>query len=124
MKSKNEHISVWILEQERQKDKENLLKEIARKSMAEEAEAKNHCCKCKQTFAEPKLVQFYACPHCLSKIEDEAKTSCQHWLGFLSQKDSKESVPQECVECCKVLDCMLTQYQNSTSAVSQIKKWY
>jgi hypothetical protein len=124
MKTKNEHITLWILEQDRQKNQEKLLKEKTRKSQMDDAEGKNHCRKCKKTFNEPKIVQYCACPHCLNKIEEEAKTGCQHWFGFLSQKDNKDTVPQECVECDKVLECMLSQHQNSASAVSQIKKWY
>jgi len=124
MKTKNEDINSWILDKDRQKNQENLLKEKTRKSQMDHAEGKNLCRKCKKTFNEPKLVQYYVCPHCLNKIEEEAKTGCQHWLGFLSQKNNKDSVPHECVECDKVLECMLSQYHNSRSAVSQIKKWY
>lgn len=125
MKAKNEHINLWILDQDRQRNQEKLLKDMALKLERDDG-GKNHCRKCKKTFSEPKLIQYYACPHCLNKIEEEeeAKTGCQHWYGFLSQKDNKDSVPQECVECDKVLECMLSQYHNSTTAVDQIKKWY
>ncbi|HTY75340.1 MAG TPA: hypothetical protein VMD05_07235 [Candidatus Nanoarchaeia archaeon] len=124
MKAKNENITLWILEQDRQRNEEKLLKEMALKAQKNNAQGKNHCRKCKKNFAEPKLVQYYACPHCLNKMEEEAETGCQHWLGFLGQKDNKESVPPECVECDKVLECMLNQIHSSQNAVSQIKKWY
>ena len=123
MESKNDSIFLWMLEQERQKNRGRVLEEKARKSQMHAGEKKNHCFKCKKTFDKPKLVQYYACPHCLSKLEEKGKTGCQYWFGFLSQKDKSESIPQECVECEKVMDCMLNRYYES-GAVSEIKKWY
>jgi hypothetical protein len=119
---KKESIHLWIIEQERQKNHGQMLEEKTHKSMKNSAEKKNHCLKCKKFFDEPKLVQYFACPHCLDKIE-EAKKGCQNWFGFLSQKDKNESIPQECVECEKVMDCMLNR-QYDSGAVSEIKKWY
>ncbi|XHH09545.1 MAG: hypothetical protein ACFCUE_02645 [Candidatus Bathyarchaeia archaeon] len=119
MKVKDEHISTWILENIREEDRARARKEKARLPQEE----KHRCSKCKKGFAEPKLIQYYACPHCESKFEPEEKKSCQHWLGFLAQKDSSESIPPECVACDKVLDCMLGS-KTTTNAVSQIKKWY
>lgn len=87
-------------------------------------EEKNYCSKCGKTFDKPKIVQYYVCPHCESKIEEKKETGCQLWFGYLSQKDKGQSVPQECVECEKVVECMLNQYHGSTSAVKEIKKWY
>jgi len=121
-KSKNENIILWILEQERQKNKTQTQEEKARKTQENSIKKKNHCSKCKNIFNEPKLVQYFACPHCLNKLEEEKK-GCQHWFGFLCQKDKKESVPPECVECEKVIDCMLNP-QYDSRAVSEIKKWY
>jgi hypothetical protein len=115
-------IFLWILEQERQKNHGHMLKEKAYKSLLNIDEKKNHCLKCKKIFNEPKLIQYYACPHCLNKLEEE-KTGCQNWFGFLSQKDKNESIPQECVECEKVMDCMLNR-QYDSGPVSEIKKWY
>ena len=123
MKNNNERISLWILEQERQKNLEKE-KNAAHKSQPNAVKEKNLCLKCRKTFEEPKLVQYFACPHCLSKVEEKGKTGCQHWFGFLSQKDKNESVPLECVECEKVMDCMLNQYYDSKDAVSEIEKWY
>jgi hypothetical protein len=123
VKSKNENMKLWLLELERQKDRERAFKETNRKSQLQAAEEKSYCSKCKESFAEPKLIQYYACPHCLNKIEEEAKTGCQQWFGYLSQKDKTEGVPKECVECQKVLECMLNQ-DSSAVAVSEIKKWY
>ena len=120
MKDKNEHISSWILEQMREEDRARVRKEKEARELPEE---KHRCSKCKKGFAEPKLIQYFACPHCDSKYEQEVAKSCQHWFGFLAQKESKQLIPSECVECIKVLDCMLGN-QTTENAVSQIKKWY
>ncbi len=116
-----EHIKLWILEQERQKDRANALKKKTQKSREDDLEDKNHCSKCKKGFQEPKLV--YVCPHCLNAIEKETKTGCRYWFGYLYQKDRTESVPQECVECAKVMECMLSE-EHSQIAVTEISKWY
>jgi DNA-directed RNA polymerase subunit RPC12/RpoP len=121
---KDESIFLWILEQDRQKNRERVLEEMIRKSQMQTIERKNHCSKCKKTFDKPKLIQYYACPHCLNRLEEKVKTGCQYWFGFLSQKDKSESIPQECVECKKVMDCMLNRNNVSVTAVSEIKKWY
>lgn len=119
MKDKNEHIASWILDQIHEEDRNRAKKEKA----LDHPEEKCHCSKCKKYFAEPKLIQFLACPHCESKYEQEAAKSCQHWFGFLAQKTQGQGMPPECVECSKVLDCMLGN-QTTENAVSQIKKWY
>lgn len=122
--TKNENISLWILEQKRQENQLKAQKELAQKSQIDAVENKYHCLKCKKPFAELKLVQYYACPHCLNKFEEKAKIGCQYWFGFLSEKDKSESLPQECIECEKVMACMLNQYYTSPNPASEIKKWY
>jgi rubrerythrin len=124
LKEKNEHITLWILERDRKENRLKIEKEIDRQKEAE----KHHCPKCKKGFSEPKLIQYYVCPHCETKFEHEHESEtkasgCQHFLGFLSTKDKNQSVPQECAECKLVLECMLNT-QASKTAVSQIKKWY
>ena len=80
-------------------------------NFAVEAEATSEkqysCGNCHKTFGEPVLVKYYACPHCKSKIEEQWKTGCQYWFGYLNEKDKDESMPHECVECGQVVDCML-----------------
>jgi DNA-directed RNA polymerase subunit RPC12/RpoP len=120
MKKEKEAISLWILEQKRQENRLKSKKELADNYQNE----KYHCHSCKKAFAEPKLIQYFACPHCKKRLEKDTKRGCQHWFGFLSEKEKKDSVPAECVECVKVLDCMLINYHNSERAVSEIKKWY
>jgi len=121
MGSKNEHITLWILDQDRKENRERRKAEKAQKNQMEAVEGKNHCSKCKKTFDEPKIV--LVCPHCLSRIEEKGKTGCQYWFGFLNQKEKTESIPQECIECPRVLECMLSQ-EKSENAVSEIRKWY
>jgi hypothetical protein len=121
MDSKNEHIALWLLEQDRKENRERRLTEESQKNQMDRVEIKNLCPKCKKTFDEPKLVP--SCPHCLSRIEEKVKTGCQFWFGYLSQKEKSEAISPQCVECEKVLECMLNQ-TSSASAVSEIRKWY
>ena len=87
-------------------------------------EKQRSCSKCHRTFDKPELIQYYACPHCKNKIEEEQKTGCQYWFGYLNQKGKDELIPQECLECEKAIECMLSQYHKSASAVAEIKKWF
>jgi hypothetical protein len=87
-------------------------------------EKQHTCSKCYKTFEKPKLIQYYACPHCMTKIEEEQKMGCQYWFGYLSQKAKGDPMPKECVECEKVLECMLERDYNSEDAVAEIKKWF
>jgi hypothetical protein len=32
---------------------------------------------------------------------------CTHFLGYLSQRSSKEKIPEECMMCGKIVECML-----------------
>jgi hypothetical protein len=86
--------------------------------------AKHNCPKCMKTFDEPELISFHACPHCHAKIEEAQTPSCQYWLGYLNQKEKGESIPQDCVECEKAIECMLDPQHNTTVAAAEIKKWY
>jgi hypothetical protein len=124
LKDENEQITLWILERDRKENRAKLQKKIA----GQKEEEKHRCPKCKNGFSEPKLIQYYVCPHCESKFEHEHESEtkvkgCQHWFGFLSTKDRNQPVPQECVECRLVLECMLNT-QASKKVISQIKKWY
>ncbi len=83
-----------------------------------------HCPKCYESYEKLELVQYYACPKCHSKIEQEQKEAgCQHWFGYLNQKEKTEAIPESCPECERVVECMLMN-GNSASAVAEIKKWY
>jgi hypothetical protein len=56
MNDKNEHISSWILEQIREEDRARVRKEKEARELPEE---NHHCSKCKKSFAEPKLIQYF-----------------------------------------------------------------
>ncbi len=120
MKDKNEHIKLWILDMKREENSSRIQKQKVTQKL------KNHNCpKCKKGFSEPKLIQYYVCPHCETKFEQEMETTnaCSHWFGFLSLKDRSIAIPKECNECTLVLECMLNA-QASKQAVNQIKKWF
>lgn len=82
------------------------------------------CSNCTKTFEKPELIQYYVCPYCKNKIEEERKMGCQYWFGYLNRKEKNEPMPKDCVECEKVVECMLNRYYNSAAAVAEIKKWY
>jgi hypothetical protein len=78
---------------------------------------------------------YFACPICLTKIDDftteEQETpipqvesqsnaknensekgskipdSCNHYIGYLSERSQKEQIPDNCWVCPKIVDCML-----------------
>jgi hypothetical protein len=78
-----------------------------------------------QDSAEP----FDACPYCLTKIEKsiepektiikpthhkekqtqkkEKPDNCKYHFGYLSERESKEQIPDDCVICRDILECML-----------------
>src|SRR5512136_1655433 len=87
-------------------------------------EKQHSCSNCNRTFDKPKLIQYYVCPHCMNKIEEELKMGCQYWFGYLNQKEKGEPMPKGCVECEEVVECMLNQQYDSSNAVAEIKKWY
>ena len=87
-------------------------------------EEQRYCMKCNKDFDKPKLVQYYACPHCLSKLDENQKAGCQYWFGYLNQKERNETIPPQCVECANAVECMLSQHYSSRTAVNEIKKWY
>lgn len=81
-----------------------------------------------------KLVEeYYACPKCLSKVlsverreqvevddiggEDSSRdmeaedivaeeAGCAHHLGYLKNRPKKASIPEECLTCNKMIECM------------------
>jgi hypothetical protein len=84
------------------------------------------------TPAEP----YYACPYCLTKIkitekpaeiqlekvqpkENQVETkekllknkdkpaTCHYHLGYLSERTSKDQIPDECLVCKDIVECML-----------------
>ena len=41
-----------------------------------------------------------------SKIEVNVHASCQHELGYLKKRDRSSPIPDECLICTKMIDCM------------------
>jgi len=37
----------------------------------------------------------------------EAPSECHHYLGYLSEKSSKEQIPDKCMTCKDIVTCML-----------------
>ena len=82
------------------------------------------------------LEEYYACPRCLSKVGDvernktveadeaeeeeaeekvqerevedkmEEAVACAHHLGYLKRRPKKTPIPEECLTCAKMIDCM------------------
>jgi hypothetical protein len=43
-----------------------------------------------------------------SQTEGLQKTGeCHHYMGYLSQRSSKEKIPEECILCQNIVQCML-----------------
>ena len=88
-----------------------------------------------ENLSGPSPEEYYACSRCLSKVADtEKKTvpadeeptieeklekvshepipqidvnaSCQHQLGYLKKRDRSSPIPDECLICTKMIDCM------------------
>ncbi len=78
---------------------------------------------------------YNACPFCLTKINDnlpikaytaekifgskfienvnEKKSkTCQYHLGYLSEREQKQAIPEECIVCKDIVDCMLNKMKN------------
>ena len=120
MKDKNEHINLWILGEKRRENRARIQKENGKQN------SDKHCCPhCKRGFSEPKIIQYCVCPHCENKFEYDlnAKKGCSHYLGFLATTERNKEIPQECIECKLVLECML-RAQASSQAISEVKKWF
>jgi len=77
---------------------------------------------CGKAFDKPKIL--HVCPHCLTEIQEDQKSGCQYWFGYLGQKENGERIPNECIECEKSIECMLKKEAYSTKAVKEIKKWW
>jgi len=77
---------------------------------------------CGKSFDKPKIMKF--CPYCYAEIREAKKSVCQHWFGYLGQKEDGKGVPSECSECEKTIECLLRKNVYSAKAVKEIKKWF
>jgi len=60
-----------------------------------------------ETF-EPEETETEETAHAEEKVEiPEAPSECLHYLGYLSEKSSKEKIPDECMMCKDIVTCML-----------------
>ena len=58
-----------------------------------------------ETEAEPEVEEM---SHVEEQVEvPEAPSVCPHHLGYLSEKPSKEQIPDECIMCKDIVTCML-----------------
>jgi hypothetical protein len=73
METKNEHIALRVIDQDRHKIGEKMQEELARRTKMNADEKKYHYHSCEKPFGEPKLVQYYGCPHCHSKAKAPKK---------------------------------------------------
>ena len=96
---------------------------------------KNNCLnpKCKSNIRQPILIHnlstkpkktYYGCPNCFFEVKKTSKfqkreskinpkkrkeqtsSSCLHYYGFLSSRLKDTAIPQECLVCPKLLECM------------------
>ena len=84
MKNKNENIKLWLLDELHKGNKAKALRKNA-----EIQNSENHRCpKCRKGFSEPKLIQYYVCPHCEAKFDHKLKKkeAVSTGLGFLLKK--------------------------------------
>ena len=77
---------------------------------------------CGKAFDEPKIIKF--CPQCYTEIQDEKKTECPHFFGYLGLKEDGKGIPNECNNCTKTVECLLQKRKYSKKAVKEIKKWF
>jgi len=87
--------------------------------------------KCHKKIEEPILLnnlsktpaeQYYACPHCFIKLdvisaqpqkekeekkEEKGPSKCAGYLGYLAILPKNKPIPQECLTCPKILDCVM-----------------
>jgi hypothetical protein len=80
-------------------------------------------------FSKTPRETYYACPYCFSKLEIALKTqenlhtvsvktsrepemiltpkTCEHHMGYLAALQKEDSIPDECLTCTKLIQCMV-----------------
>jgi hypothetical protein len=48
--------------------------------------------------------------------QEPTKARCAHYLGYLSQRSSKERIPEECITCPDTINCILKTLKNQTES--------
>ena len=93
------------------------------------------CDKCRMNFRKPILAtvwsngdvkSYYACPRCLSKVHVKKKkenvflirkaekikeshenvVGCKHFFGFLKKRPKGSPIPDECLTCSRMIECL------------------
>lgn len=84
--------------------------------------------------------QYYACPYCLTEItfaetekndapqksetevalleekpsqNQEKLSDCKHYFGYMSEKEHKQQMPEECMLCSQIIDCMAKEKRSA-----------
>jgi len=82
-------------------------------------------------FSDVLVKEYYACPKCLSKVASlgrergadeaevaeeaveesaglkfEASAGCAHHLGYLKNRPKNTPIPEECLTCSQMIDCV------------------
>ena len=42
-----------------------------------------------------------------SKLEKEESITCQYHLGYLGEREQKQQIPDDCLVCKEIVECML-----------------
>lgn len=53
---------------------------------------------------------YYACPYCFSKVKIAVKTECQHYFGYLKKLPKNASIPDECLTCERITQCLFNYH--------------
>jgi hypothetical protein len=91
-------------------------------------------------LSQPNREPYESCPCCLREITEETAlsesldehcqttesqpanieepkpntvTGCTHHLGYLCERSAKETMPEECITCTQILNCMLKTVKNT-----------
>lgn len=76
--------------------------------------------KCGKSFSKPieltvklngSLETYYACPHCFSRVQtlkpvQNKVAGCPHFVGYLKTRPKDSPIPDECLTCSRILQCM------------------
>lgn len=60
----------------------------------------------------------------IEKANPASIDKCSYYFGYLNQRTKGETIPEECVECPKSIECLMSEFDNSKESLKEIKKWY
>lgn len=58
------------------------------------------------------------------KVLSELNFQCDHYFGFLSEKNEGQDIPETCFGCPKSIECLLSKCLKSGESIQEIKQWY